>query len=156
WSAICAYCSALVGMGFCPPSWSYIKAGRHGGRPAGQNSVLFIKIRVQLQLVKLGVGHGAQLGEGTVGQGQQLVLVRLQVAAHLGQGLDGPLAGAGVVDAQQVGFLKSQSVHIRSPFPRSFWALSFYVRVWAGFSAAPQRTSVFPATPVGAAAAGRC
>ena len=32
---------------------------------------------------------------------------------------DGPLAGAGVVDAQQVGFLKSQSVHIKAP-SRSF------------------------------------
>ena len=47
------------------------------------------KIRVQLQLVKLGVGHGAQLGDGAVSQGQQLGLVRLQVVAHLGQGLDG-------------------------------------------------------------------
>ena len=27
--------------------------------------------------------------------------------------------------------------HIKSPFPRSFWALSFCVPPWAGFSAAP-------------------
>ena len=69
--------------------------------------MIFVKIRVQLQLIKLGVSHGAQLGEGTVSQSQQLGLVRRKLAAHLGQGLDGPLAGAGVVDTQQVGFLKS-------------------------------------------------
>ena len=67
-----------------------------------------------------------------------------------------PWRGAGVVDAQQVGFLKSQSVHIRSPFRALFGRCLFMFGVWAGFSAAPQRTSVFPATPVGAAAAGRC
>ena len=98
---------------------------------------LLVEIRVQLQLGKLGVAHSPELGEGAVRQLPQLGFLRRKLTAHLRQGFDQPGAAAGVVDTKQVRFLKSEVSHIKSPFPRSFWALSFCVPPWAGFSAAP-------------------
>src|SRR5699024_3599386 len=103
--------------------------------PTHNNKLL--KIWVQLQLGKLGVAHGPELHKDAVGQLPQLGFLRRKLAAHLGQSLDQPGAAAGVVDTKQVRFLKSEVSHIKSPFPRSFWALSLCVPPWAGFSAAP-------------------
>jgi len=98
---------------------------------------LLVKIRVQLQLGKVLIGHHAELHKGAVGQLPQLGFLRGQLAAHLTQAVDQSGAAAGIVNAHQVHFLKSKVSHIKSPFPHSFWALSFCVLPWAGFSAAP-------------------
>ena len=47
--------------------------------------------------------------------------------AHLSQSFDQSGAATGIVNAHQVHFLKSKVSHIKSPFPHSFWALSFCV-----------------------------
>ena len=96
-----------------------------------------MEIREQLQLGKLGVAHGPELAQGIVGQLPQLGFLRRKLTAHLRQSGDQPGATAGVVDAKKVRFLKGEVVHIKAPFPRSFFALSFCVRSWADFSAAP-------------------
>ena len=70
-----------------------------------------------------------------------------KLAAHFTQAVDQPGAAAGIVNAHQVHFLKSKVSHIKSPFPHSFWVLSFCVLLWAGFSAGPQRISSFPVPP---------
>ena len=98
---------------------------------------LLVKIRVQLQLSKLGIAHGLEFLQGAVRQLPQLGFLRRKLAAHLRQSVDQPAAAAGVVDTKQVLFLKSEVSLINSPFLCSFWALSFCVLPWAGFSAAP-------------------
>ena len=89
--------------------------------------LLLIKIREHLQLGKLGVAHSLELAQGAVRQFPQLGFLRRKLTAHLRQSVDQPGAAAGVVDTNQVRFLKSEVSPIKSPFPRSFWALSFCV-----------------------------
>ena len=98
---------------------------------------LLVKIRVQLQLGKVLIGHRTELRKGAVGQLSQLRFLRRKLAAHLTQTVNQPGAAAGIVNAHQVHFLKSKVSHIKSPFPHSFGVLSFCVLPWAGFSAAP-------------------
>lgn len=88
---------------------------------------LLVEIRVQLQVGKLGVTHNLEFSQGAVGQLPQLGFLRRKLTAHLRQSVDQPGAAAGVVDTKQVRFLKSEVSPIKSPFPRSFWALSFCV-----------------------------
>ena len=63
-----------------------------------------------------------------------------QLSGHINKLLGKIVTSNAVVALQhtkQVRFLKSEVSHIKSPFPRSFWALSFCIPLWAGFSAAP-------------------
>ena len=108
---------------------------------------LLIKIRVQLQLGKVLIGHRTELCKGTVGQLPQFRFLRRKLAAHLTQAVDQAGAAAGILNAHQVHFLKSKVSHIKSPFPHSFWVPSFCVLLWAGFSADPQRIFSFPVPP---------
>ena len=105
---------------------------------------LLVEIWVQLQFGKLGVVHSLEFTQGAVRQFPQLGFLRRKLTAHLRQSVDQPGAAAGVVDAKKVRFLKGEVVRIKAPFPRSFFALSFCVPSWAGFSAAPLRTFSFP------------
>ena len=56
------------------------------------------------------------------GQLPQLRFIRSEVAAHFLQRRDQARAGTGVVEAHKLAFFKGD-VHIKAPFPRSFWAL---------------------------------
>ena len=62
---------------------------------------LLVKIRVQLQLGKVLIGHHAELHKGAVGQLPQLGFVLVKVSAHFGEGGDESLAVAGLVDAHE-------------------------------------------------------
>lgn len=61
-----------------------------------------IKVRYQLKLRKLLIGNAAQLVQDTVGQLQQLHLVRFQLSAHVCQLLHQTGTGAGIVNAHQI------------------------------------------------------
>ena len=103
-----------------------------------------LKIRVQFQFRKFIIRHDLELAEGTVRQLHQLCFFCRKFTAHLIQAFDQPCAAAGIINAHQVHFLKSEVSHIKSPFPRSFFALSFCVLVLAGSSADLRWTFSFP------------
>ena len=147
-SAICAYSSAFS-------SWHggiVLSSFQFWGKKRGwqiathpYNAIMLFtgqNYRAQLQFVANFSSVIAQsfVRALSVNSHDQFRFLRRKFAAHLNSRSSEPQSARMrlpvVVNAHQVHFFKSKVSHIKSPF-RSFWALSFCVLSWAGFSAAP-------------------